>query len=96
LKQLKEALEKVRELSMEPVLGDGLSSEIGCWIEGCVGSRVIRNAGEFNALLKPKIRLFEEPLKFVAGELVLGAGFTPTINADLLATNLCASLEPPR
>jgi hypothetical protein len=52
---------------MEPVLGDGLSSELGCWMEGCVGSRVIRNASEFNGFLKPKLRLFGEPLQFVAG-----------------------------
>src|SRR5205085_2567049 len=30
---LKEALEKVRQYGMEPVLGDGLSSELGCWME---------------------------------------------------------------
>jgi L-alanine-DL-glutamate epimerase-like enolase superfamily enzyme len=87
LEALKQALEKVRELGMEPVLGDGLSSEIGCWMEGCVGSRVIRNAGEFNGFLKPKIRLFGEPLRFVGGELLLTAGFTPTINTEVLAAH---------
>jgi o-succinylbenzoate synthase len=91
LEALKQALERVRELGMEPVLGDGLSSEIGCWMEGCVGSRVIRNAGEFNGFLKPKIRLFSEPLKFVAGELVLAPRFTPTINTDVLAVHEIAS-----
>jgi L-Ala-D/L-Glu epimerase / N-acetyl-D-glutamate racemase len=87
LEALRQALEKVRELGMEPVLGDSLSSEIGCWMEGCVGSRVIRNAGEFNGFLKPKIRLFGEPLQFVAGELVLAPGFMPKINTDVLAAH---------
>jgi L-alanine-DL-glutamate epimerase-like enolase superfamily enzyme len=87
LDALKQALERVREVGMEPVLGDGLSSELGCWMEGCVGSRVIRNAGEFNGFLKPKLRLFGEPLQFVAGELVLAAGFRPMINTDVLAAN---------
>ena len=30
---LREALDAVREFGMEPVLGDGLSSELGCWME---------------------------------------------------------------
>jgi L-alanine-DL-glutamate epimerase-like enolase superfamily enzyme len=87
LEALKQALEKVRELGMEPVLGDGLSSELGCWMEACVASRIIRNAGEFNGFLKPKTRLFIEPLEFVTGELVLAAGFTPKIKTDVLAAH---------
>ena len=60
------------------------SSDVG-WK---AASRVtIRNAGEFNGFLKPKVRLFAEPLRFAAGELVLAAGYTPTIDADVLATH---------
>ena len=55
---LREALDTVRQLGMEPVLGDGLSSELGCWMEACVARVTIRNAGEFNGFLKPKVRLF--------------------------------------
>ncbi|HET9586190.1 MAG TPA: hypothetical protein VFP38_19345, partial [Bradyrhizobium sp.] len=44
-------------------------------------------AGEFNGFLKPKARLFAEPLRFATGELVLAAGYTPTIDADVLATH---------
>jgi o-succinylbenzoate synthase len=85
LDALKRALEKVRELGMQPVLGDGLSSEIGCWMEACVASRVIDNAGEFNGFLKPKTRLFAEPLRFAGGALVLSSGFRPQIDSDVLA-----------
>src|SRR5262249_42252946 len=87
LDALKQALERVRELGMEPVLGDGISSELQCWMEGCVARQVIRNAGEFNGFLKPKVRLFAEPLRFAAGGLVLPAGYTPTIDADVLAAH---------
>ena len=38
LDALKQALERVRELGMEPVLGDGISSELQCWMEGCVAA----------------------------------------------------------
>src|SRR5260370_12595872 len=34
---LREALDTVRQFNMEPVLGDGLASELGCWMEACVG-----------------------------------------------------------
>jgi len=51
----------------------------------------IRNAGEFNGFLKPNVRLFLEPLRFVAGELVLPSGFTPTIDGHTLAAHEIAS-----
>jgi L-Ala-D/L-Glu epimerase / N-acetyl-D-glutamate racemase len=84
---LREALDAVRQSGMEPVLGDGLSSELGCWMEACVASVTIRNAAEFNGFLKPKVRLFAEPLQFVAGEVVLPSAFKPTIDADALAAH---------
>jgi L-Ala-D/L-Glu epimerase / N-acetyl-D-glutamate racemase len=87
LDALKRALQTVRAHGMEPVLGDGLSSELQCWMEGCVAHHVIRNAGEFNGFLKPKVRLFAEPLRFEAGALVLDAGFAPTIDAAVLAAH---------
>jgi L-Ala-D/L-Glu epimerase len=84
---LRKALDAVRELGMESVLGDGLSSELGCWMEACIASVTIRNAGEFNGFLKPKDRLFAEPLQFIAGKLVLPAGFKPSVDADALAAH---------
>src|SRR4029079_14984815 len=87
---LRRALERVRECGMEPVLGDGTSCELQCWMEGCVARGVIRNAGEFNGFLKPKSRLFADPLRFDAGSLVLPAGYAPTIDAAALATHQIA------
>jgi L-Ala-D/L-Glu epimerase len=84
---LKEALDRVRELGMEPVLGDGLSSELSCWMEGCVATGTIRNAGEFNGFLKPKVRLFAEPLRFEAGALVIAPDHVPQIDADALTAH---------
>jgi hypothetical protein len=76
---------------MEPVLGDGLGSEIGCWMEACVARSTIRNAGEFNGFLKPKTRLFAEPLAFSSGELVLPAGFVPIIDRAVLKAHEIAA-----
>ena len=55
---LREALDAVRQSGMEPVLGDGLSSELGCWMEACVASVTIRNAAEFNE----NVPLFTRPI----------------------------------
>jgi len=85
LRLLHDALDSVRELGMEWVLGDGLSSELGCWMEARVASGSLRNAGEFNGFLKPKTRLFQEPLRFEAGKLEMRAGYWPTIDTDVLA-----------
>jgi hypothetical protein len=60
-------------------------------MEACVGRVTICNAGEFNGFLKPNVRLFSEPLRFVAGELVLPSGFTPTIDTRTLAAHETAS-----
>jgi L-alanine-DL-glutamate epimerase-like enolase superfamily enzyme len=84
---LQAALDKVRELGMEPVLGDGLSSELGCWMEACVARVTIRNAGEFNGFLKPQVRLFAQPLQFAAGDLILSPGYTPAIDDEVLAAH---------
>jgi L-alanine-DL-glutamate epimerase-like enolase superfamily enzyme len=84
---VREALDAVRAHGMEPVLGDGLGIELGCWMEGCVARVTIRNAGEFNGFLKPKVRLFAKPLQFTAGELVLPLGFRPQIDRDVLAAH---------
>jgi hypothetical protein len=71
---------------MEPVLGDGLATELGCWMEACVARLTIRNAGEFNGFLKPKVRLFSEPLRVEAGQVILSPGFRPELDrAALLA-----------
>jgi len=84
---LREGLDRVRQHGMEPVLGDGIAIEIGCWMEACVASVTIRNAGEFNGFLKPKVRLLAEPLQFVDGNLVLPAGYIPTIDRAILAVH---------
>ena len=84
---LAEALAAVRACGMEPVLGDGLGTELSCWMEACVATKTIRNAGEFNGFLKPTLRLFAEPLGFAGGDLVLSPGFRPTLDRDVMAAH---------
>jgi L-alanine-DL-glutamate epimerase-like enolase superfamily enzyme len=84
---LAEALDTVRQCGMEPVLGDGLATEVGCWMEACVARHTIRNAGEFNGFLKPKVRLFSKPLQVAAGQLILSPGYRPEIDCDALGAH---------
>lgn len=84
LDRLCAALARVRELGMEPVLGDGLSAEPCCWMEACVARSTIGNAGEFNGFLKPRARLFREPLACADGALRLAPG-RPTLHPQRLA-----------
>lgn len=82
---LEAALARIRELGMTPVLGDGVSLEIGCWMEACVAARCIDNAGEMNGFLKTRDRLFEEPLAFADGAIRIPAGYAPRIDQQALA-----------
>ena len=63
------------------------ASNSGAGWKACVARSTIRNAGEFNGFLKPKARLFAEPLNFDAGALVLAPGFTPVIDRDVLSAH---------
>ena len=80
LERLKEGLDAVRAHGMEPVLGDGLGSEIQGWLEACVARTTITNAGEFNGFLKPRERLLDNPIPFAAGAIHLPAGYSPWPN----------------
>ncbi len=80
LARLKECLEQVRALGMEPVLGDGTSLDIGCWMEACVAAATVKNAGEFNGFLKARESLLANPMTFDKGDMVFPAGYQPEID----------------
>ncbi len=85
LQRLRDALARVRACGMEPVLGDGLSSEIDCWMEACASVGLVSKAGEFNGFLKPCARLFDQSACHShRGSMRLPAHFRPEIDPDLL------------
>jgi L-alanine-DL-glutamate epimerase-like enolase superfamily enzyme len=91
VERLKRGLERIRELGMQPVLGDGVAADIGCWMEACVARYAIRNAGELNGFLKPKARLLMTPLRFAEGALHLPVGFVPEIDRSALEAHRLAA-----
>jgi L-alanine-DL-glutamate epimerase-like enolase superfamily enzyme len=85
VERLDAAVGRIQELGLQPVLGNGVATELSCWMEACVAARRIRNAGEMNGFLKPRERLFEQPLPFREGAIELPAGFAPTIDTERLS-----------
>jgi o-succinylbenzoate synthase len=84
LERLAQAIERIRELGMTPVLGNGVASDPGCWMEACVAARLIDNAGEMNGFLKPHSGLLDPPLEFRDGALRLIPGYAPKLSREAL------------
>ena len=90
---LLDGLERIRRLGMTPVLGDGVSLEVGCWAEACVAAHAIDNAGEMNGFLKTEIRVFENPLPFAGGAIRIPVGYVPRLDHDVLRSCTRRELE---
>jgi len=94
LDALAAAIGRIRALGMQPVLGNGVACDVSCWMEACVASSCIDNAGEMNGFLKARRMLFSEPLAFDAGTIVVPAG-APALDANALDlyTRDCATFD---
>jgi L-alanine-DL-glutamate epimerase-like enolase superfamily enzyme len=84
LSRLKTCLERARQLGLEPVLGDGTSLDINCWMEACVARSTVDNAGEYNGFLKAKKSLLENPMRFEKGAMILPKGYVPVVDRGVL------------
>jgi hypothetical protein len=73
-------MERARQVGLDICLGDGVATELLCWVEACAGRKFLRRAGDMNGFLKPVTRLFKEPLQFDAGSIVLKPGFWPELD----------------
>jgi L-alanine-DL-glutamate epimerase-like enolase superfamily enzyme len=89
LTALADGLRLIRDLGMTPVLGNGVASDVGCWMEACVARTFIDNAGEMNGFLKPGTNLFATPIKADRGAMVLAPG-TPALIDDATLAGLAA------
>jgi L-alanine-DL-glutamate epimerase-like enolase superfamily enzyme len=72
---LRRGLERLSELGLGPIVGNGAATDIGCFIEASVARGVTPYAGEMNGYLKNKIQLLDRPLEFRNGAIVLVPGF---------------------
>lgn len=86
LERLRKALMLIKQLGMKPVLGNGVASDIGCWMEGLVARFEIENAGEMNGFLKPTCSMLETPLRFSNGCIDLEHDFSPRLSSHVMST----------
>jgi L-alanine-DL-glutamate epimerase-like enolase superfamily enzyme len=82
--KLARALNRVRELGMIPVLGNGVACDIGCWMEARVAGELIDNAGEMNGFLKTEHSLLENPMPVESGAVVLDPDYWPRLDRAAL------------
>lgn len=87
LTALADGLELIRDLGMQPVLGNGVASDLGCWTEACVARRHISNAGEMNGFLRQREPLAVTPMQVAGGKIELA----PARTLDLDATRVAAA-----
>jgi L-Ala-D/L-Glu epimerase len=78
------AMRLAMNLGLDVCLGDGVATELACWVEACAGRGFLRRAGDMNGFLKPRARLFKNPLTFERGALVLKAGYWPEMDLRVL------------
>lgn len=80
-----DGLQRIRDLGMQPVLGNGVATDIGCWMEACLAARAIDNAGEMNGFLKPMGGVLTAPLRVDKGDMVLAPEYVPEVDRDRVA-----------
>ena len=71
-------------MGMKAVLGNGVATDVGCWMEALIASKHIDNAGEMNGFLKPRESILINPLIFKDGAIDLHRNYTPLLNMDVI------------
>ncbi len=86
ISKLVESINYAHSLGLEIVIGDGLGSEINCWMEAKIASGLIENAGEYNGFLKikPNARILSESIKFNNGFFITPDNWNLEIDRDKL------------
>jgi len=81
------AMKRAKALGLGICLGDGVATEILCWTEACVSRGYLSGAGDMNGFLKPRVRLFANPLPFNKGDIALPQGYWPEIDRAVVAAH---------
>lgn len=81
LNTLEKGLRQISDRGMTAVLGNGVATDLGCWMELCVALGNVKTAGEMNGFLKTPVQLLEPALKCEGASVILD-GSMPRINLD--------------
>ncbi len=77
LDALAAGLEHIKFLGMEAVLGNGVASDPGCWMETCAAREQVATAGEMNGFLRTREAIVANPMRVEGGAIQLPAGYWP-------------------
>lgn len=86
-------LAQIRALGMEPVLGNGVATDVSNWMEACVARGLVTNALESNGFQKTHRSILKEPLRFERGAIVLDPQWTPQLDMASIDAQSRASTE---
>ncbi|MCU4160519.1 hypothetical protein AiwAL_10435 [Acidiphilium sp. AL] len=84
LDTLERGLRMITNRGMTPVLGNGVATDLGCWMEIAAALGNVPTAGEMNGFLKTHPQLLSPPLRMEGAEVVLN-GELPEINEAVIA-----------
>jgi o-succinylbenzoate synthase len=84
LETLERGLRMITNLGMTPVLGNGVATDLGCWMELTAALGNVPTAGEMNGFLKIRPQLLSSPLRMEGAEVILD-GERPKINEAVIA-----------
>jgi L-alanine-DL-glutamate epimerase-like enolase superfamily enzyme len=93
LTRLEAALRRTCELGLRPVVGNGVATDIGCWMEAVAAAPFLAHAGEMNGFLKPRHQLLVQSLRVESGQVIWPAGFVPEVDPATLAETGIAAHE---
>jgi L-alanine-DL-glutamate epimerase-like enolase superfamily enzyme len=93
LRLLEEGLAEISALGLQPVLGNGVAADVGCWMEACAGAGRLTAAGEMNGFLKLRYPLVKTPLRVEAGSAVIPGGYWPVLDQDAIERQTVDILE---
>ena len=86
VQELSNSIKYAQKLGLKIVIGDGLGSEINCWMEGKIAHELLDNAGEYNGFvkIKPEAKILKNHLKFEKGFLIIEKDWYPVIDIKKL------------
>jgi len=79
LDMLEKGLRQIADRGMKAVLGNGVATDLGCWMEICVGLSCVTTAGEMNGFLKTPLQLLKPRLRYEKAHVILD-GNQPTVD----------------
>lgn len=86
LDTLEKGLKQIADRGMRAVLGNGVATDLGCWMEICTGLSCVSTAGEMNGFLKTRAQLMKPSLKCEGASVVLD-GTLPKLDLETVATH---------